>query len=68
VFITSIIKPSFLGITVSLNEQTYTVIESGFSVIVSAVLLGNNQGRLERDLVVTVRTTDGTATQRMLYV
>jgi len=51
-----------------LNEQTYTVIESGFSVIVSAVLSSDNQGRLERDLVVTMRTTDGTATQGMLYV
>ena len=52
--------------TVSFTDQTYTVIESGFSVIVSAVLI-DSQGGLERDLVVTMETTDGTATQRTLY-
>ena len=54
--------------TVSLTSQTYTVIESGFSVTVSAVLSSDSEGALERDLVVTMETTDGTATLSTLYV
>lgn len=57
-----------LGMTVSLTSQTYTVIESGFSVTVSAVLSSDSEGALERDLVVTMETTDGTATLSTLYV
>ena len=57
-----------LGMTVSLTNPTYTVIESGFSVTVSAVLSSDSEGALERDLVVTMETTDGTATLSTLYV
>ena len=53
--------------TVSLTNKTYTVIEGG-RLTVSAVLSSDSQGRLERDLVVTMETADGTATQCMLHL
>ena len=53
--------------TVSLTNKTYTVIEGG-RLTVSAVLSSDSQGRLERDLVVTMETADGTATQCTLHL
>jgi len=53
--------------TVSLTDQTYTVIEGG-RLTVSAVLSGDSQGQLERDLDVTTETADGTATQCTLHL